>query len=191
LLREIERLSTADDAAPWARRKLAAKNRLIATDAQHVEKAFAGKLAQISAQRPRAGDTVGTYGGQSSTETIVQIDKGVLAFPEPRRVRDRDHIRYIVKQPCLVCGRWPSDPHHLRFAQLCALGRKVSDQFTVPLCRTHHRQIHRCGNEATWWQRTGIDPLAAARTLWLETHPLGRTETSTVEKESGNQLAGK
>jgi hypothetical protein len=190
LLREIESLSTADDAALWARRKLAAKNRLIATDAQHVEKAFAGKLAQISAQSPRAGDTVGTYGGQSSTKTIVQIDKGVLAFPEPRRVRDRDHIRYIVKQPCLICGRRPSDAHHLRFAQLRALGRKASDQFTVPLCRTHHREIHRCGNEGTWWQSTGIDPLAAAGMLWLETHPL-ELDAATMEKESGNQLAGK
>jgi hypothetical protein len=72
-----------------------------------------------------------------------------------------------------------------------ALGRKVSDEFTVPLCRTHHRQIHRCGNEATWWQRTGIDPLAAARTLWPETHPLERAEAAIMEREPGNQLAGK
>ena len=187
LLREIESLSTADDAALWAHRKLAAKNRLIATDAQHVEKAFAANLAKISAQSPRAGDTVDTC----STKTAVQIDKGILAFPEPRRLRDRDHIRYIVKQPCLICGRRPSDPHHLRFAQSRALGRKVSDEFTVPLCRTHHREIHRCWNEAAWWQSTGIDPLAAARMLWLETHPLGRAETATGEKESGSQLAGK
>jgi hypothetical protein len=191
LLREIERLSTADDAALWAGRKLAAKNQLAATDAQHVEKAFATKLALISAQSAKAGDTVVTYGEQRSTKKRVQIDKGAFAFPEPRRVRDRDHIRYIVKQPCLICGRRPSDPHHLRFAQSRALGRKVSDEFTVPLCRTHHREIHRCGNEAAWWQSTGIDPLAAARMLWLETHPLGRAETATVEKESGSQLAGK
>jgi hypothetical protein len=156
--------------AQWARQKLAAKNRLIATDAQHVEKAFAAKLAQTSAQSPKAGDTVRSYGEQSLTQKIVQIEKSVLAFPEPRRVRDRDHIRYIVKQPCLVCGRRPSDPHHLRFAQLRA---------------------HRCGNEATWWQSTGIDPLAATGMLWLETHPLGRSKTATVEKESSNQLAGK
>jgi hypothetical protein len=79
----------------------------------------------------------------------------------------------------------------LRFAQSRALGRKVSDEFTVPLCRTHHREIHRCGNESAWWQSIGIDPLAAAGMLWLKTHPLGRAETATVEKESGNQLAGK
>ena len=47
------------------------------------------------------------------------------------------------QQPCLICGRKPSDPHHLRFAQPRALGRKASDEFTVPLCRIHHRLAHR------------------------------------------------
>jgi hypothetical protein len=107
----------------------------------------------------------------------------VLVFPEPRRVRDRDHIRHVIKQPCLVCGRRPSDPHHLRFAQSRALGRKVSDEFTVPLCRTHHREVHRCGNEGSWWLNTGIEPLAAARTLWLETHPMLRVEVADSSNE--------
>ncbi len=49
------------------------------------------------------------------------------------RLRDKDHRKFVSKQPCLVCGREPSDPHHLRFAQPRALGRKVSDEFTVPV----------------------------------------------------------
>src|SRR5665213_2171549 len=53
-----------------------------------------------------------------------------------------------------------------------ALGRKVSDEFTVPLCRGHHREVHRRGDEAAWWQAAGLDPTIAARVLWLETHPL-------------------
>ena len=92
------------------------------------------------------------------------IDKSALALPEPRRVRDRDHVRYVAKQPCLVCGRQPSDAHHLRFAQSRALGRKVSDEFTVPLCRGHHREVHRCGDEAAWWKKAGLDPTVAGRT---------------------------
>src|SRR5262249_53690993 len=100
------------------------------------------------------------------------IDKTVLALPARRRIRDRDHVKSVAKQPCLVCGRRPTDAHHLRFAQSPALGRKVSDEFTVPLCRGHHREVHRCGDEAAWWKRTGIDPSAAARILWLKTHPL-------------------
>jgi hypothetical protein len=53
----------------------------------------------------------------------------------------------------LVCGRRPADA---RFAQSPALGRKVSDEFTVPLCRGHHREVHRCGDEAAWWVKSGI-----------------------------------
>jgi hypothetical protein len=92
--------------------------------------------------------------------------------PEPRRVRDRDHVKFVGKQPCLICGRRPADAHHLRFAQSAALGRKVSDEFTVPLCRGHHREAHHCGDEAAWWAKAGVDPTVSARTLWLKTHPL-------------------
>jgi hypothetical protein len=71
----------------------------------------------------------------------------------------------------MICGRRPADAHHLRFAQHRALGRKVSDEFIVPLCRGHHREVHRCGDEGGWWKKTGIDPSVPARALWLETHP--------------------
>jgi hypothetical protein len=81
-------------------------------------------------------------------------------------------LGHVAKHPCLVCGRSPSDAHHLRFAQSRALGRKVSDEFVVPLCRGDHREVHRHGDEAAWWRAAGIDPTAAARALWLETHPL-------------------
>lgn len=66
----------------------------------------------------------------------------------------------------------PCDAHHPRFTQSRALGRKVSDEFTVPLCRRHHREIHRHGDEAAWWQKVGMDPMLHARALWLETHPM-------------------
>ena len=171
LLREIECLGAADDAALWAQRRLPAKNQLSATDAQQVEEAFAAKLESIHPQNASVGDH-----GITEKTGISEIDKSILAFPEPRRIRDRDHIRHVIKQACLICGRRPSDPHHLRFAQSRALGRKVSDEFTVPLCRAHHREVHRCGDEGSWWGKTGIDPLAAARALWLETHPLPRAE---------------
>jgi hypothetical protein len=187
LLREIECLSAADNAALWAQRRLPAKNQLSATDAQQVEEAFAAKLALISTDSSKRDDADSDAGDLSLAENsrALQIDKSVLVFPEPRRIRDRDHVRHVMKQPCLVCGRRPSDPHHLRFAQWRALGRKVSDEFTVPLCRTHHREIHRCGDEGSWWQNTGIDPLAAARTLWLETHPLLAAEAANATAPDG------
>src|SRR5262249_26633443 len=151
LLREIEGLISTDEAALWAHRRLAAKNKLSAGDAPHLEKAFAERLATFQVPNNREGK--GALDNQSVAETsaTARIEKDLLAFPEPRRIRDRDHVRYVIKQPCVICGRRPSDPHHLGFAQSSALGRKVSDEFTVPLCRSHHREIHRCGDEQGWW----------------------------------------
>jgi hypothetical protein len=101
------------------------------------------------------------------------IDKSVLSISEVRRYRDKAHLKFVASRRCLVCGRKPSDPHHLRFAQVRALGRKVSDEFTVPLCRTHHRELHRARNEAGWWAKLGIDAIAIARKLWNETRSAG------------------
>ena len=103
-------------------------------------------------------------------DPATSVNKTVLALPVLRRIRDREHVKTVAKQPCLVCGRRPADAHHLRFAQSSALGRKVSDEFTVPLCRGHHREVHRCGDEAAWWVKFGIDPTISARALWLKTH---------------------
>jgi hypothetical protein len=93
----------------------------------------------------------------------------VLHLSEVRRFRDKAHIKFVASQPCLVCGRKPCDPHHLRFAQVKAFGRKVSDEFTVPLCRLHHRELHRARNEAGWWSKLGVDALAVALRLWKKT----------------------
>src|SRR5262249_42274056 len=105
------------------------------------------------------------------------VDKSALVLPTHRRIRDREHVKSVAKQPCLVCGRRPADAHHLRFAQAPALGRKVSDEFTVPLCRGHDREVHRCGDEAEWWKKANIDPTVPARALWLESHPLPRASS--------------
>jgi hypothetical protein len=131
-----------------------AKNRLSAADGQQVEEAFAVRLAVILEQSQESGEATTVASDQSLTEKTrtLRIDKGGVLFPEPRRLRDRDHVRHVIRQPCLNCGRRPSDAHHLRFAQSRALGRKVSDEFTVPLCRGHH-QVHRSGDEAIWWKK--------------------------------------
>jgi hypothetical protein len=172
LLREINDLNSADEAALWAQRRLVAKNQLSSADAQQVEEAFAVKLGMTSAQNANVHEAMTALDNQNLAEKPTLIDKSTLVFPEPHRIRDRDHLRHLMKQACLICGRRPSDPHHLRFAQSQALGRKVSDEFTVPLCRVHHREVHRCGDEAAWWKKAGVDPTAAARVLWLKTHPL-------------------
>jgi hypothetical protein len=197
LVGELNELADGDDAALWAHRSLAEKNNLTAADAQRVEEAFQARLTSLAtpdADKPRSPAKVAERGitqGPDSTKKPKTrsrskvIDKSVLALPEPRRVRDRDHVRHVAKQPCLVCGRQPADAHHLRFAQSRALGRKVSDEFTVPLCRGHHREVHRCGDEAAWWQKAGLDPAVSARALWLNTHPLPATSEKIKESERG------
>src|SRR5262249_39358013 len=103
LLSEIESLCAADDAALWAQRRLPAKNQLSASDAQEVEEVFAAKLAVIQAQSAKSDDVLSEQSLVEQTNAATQINKTVLVFSEPRRVRDRDHIRHVMKQPCLVC----------------------------------------------------------------------------------------
>jgi hypothetical protein len=191
LIAELDDLAGAEAAALWAHRCLPEKNRLAAADANRVEEAFQARLASFGvtpsaepgpaakAKQPLIQHDPGPTkpGKRSRTKGI---DKAVLTLPESRRVRDREHVRHVAKQPCLVCGRSPSVAHHLRFAQSRALGRKVSDEFVVPLCRGHHREVHRHGDEAAWWRKVGVDPTIAARALWLETHPIRATAVELV-----------
>ena len=186
ILVELPALTSADEAATWAHRVLGAKNSLSAADARQLENAFQAKLAMLEGgasggDAQPAADTPGPQpvsspgrrpGVSLQTATATGIDKSQFARPELRRVRDKDHVKFVAKQPCLICGRTPADAHHLRFAQHRALGRKPSDEFTVPLCRGHHREVHRSGGEAAWWTKAGIDPTGSARSLWLRTHPL-------------------
>jgi hypothetical protein len=98
---------------------------------------------------------------QSRSDAVRALGKAV-------RLRDKDHRKFVLRQPCLVCGRVPSDSHHLTFTQPRALGRRVSDEFTVPVCRVHHRELHRSGDEAAWWRRLNLDPLPVALKLWQQ-----------------------
>jgi DNA recombination protein Rad52 len=97
-----------------------------------------------------------------------KIDKSVLAISEPRRFRDPEHLRFVASKGCLVCGKNRSQAHHLRFTQPSAMARKVSDEFTVPLCPDHHRDLHRHGDEQAWWRLKAIDAVAVAAKLWAE-----------------------
>jgi hypothetical protein len=121
------------------------------------------------------------------------IDKSALAISEPRRVRDKEHRKFVSAQACLVCGRQPSDPHHLRSAQPRALGRKVSDEFTVPLCRIHHREVHRAGDETQWWNKLRVEPFVVAAALWARTRPIRSvaelSKPSSVTDTAGDGLA--
>jgi hypothetical protein len=184
LLAALGNLTSADGAATWAREALPDKNRLLTSDAKVVEDAFEqiiGEFASSESPEALAADAAENPDGHSAgadealpnedgdLATPDGVDKSMLAIATPRRFRNREHLRYVTQQACLICGRKQSDPHHLRYLQPRALGRKVSDEFAVPLCRSHHRAVHRAGDEKAWWQAAGIDPINAARQLWRQT----------------------
>ena len=133
----------------------------------HGQSPFSNAIVAPASVRHQWEAPPGAWRGRERAEPASEE---VTTIGKPVRERDRDHLRFVAAQPCLVCGRTPSDPHHIKFAQQRAMGRKVSDRFTVPICRLHHRQLHRRGNERAWWQRQGIDPLAIAASLWANTH---------------------
>jgi hypothetical protein len=196
LIAELEQLANPEALATWAHRALRLKNQLATTDAQTVETAFAARLSQLgdAAARPESDHANGRRPLQSPPTEINA--EGAVAIGKPVRDRDRNHLRFVAAQPCLVCGRTPSDAHHIKFAEQRAMGRKVSDKFTVPVCRLHHRELHRRSNERGWWQSQGIDPLAVAATLWARTHAVAPADAEIVgdrdrSSEINTQLDGR
>jgi hypothetical protein len=182
LIEQIVAINTADEAAAWALRNLAAKNKLRAADARSVEARFQERLSQIETTLdglphnvpPKshvAADVAASALAQNSRAVTRKRSAriSVQALGKTVRLRDKDHQRFVVRQACLVCGRVPSGPHHLTFTQARALGRRVSDEFIVPVCRVHHRELHRSGDEVGWWRRLNIDPVPVALRLWQQT----------------------
>jgi hypothetical protein len=192
LLAEVADLATVDAAASWAREGIKAKNGLAASDAKLVEEAFAARLSELQPEDAGIPPTaelvppasVAADAPIGSEHRVPSgLDKSIVAAAKPTRHRNKEHLRFVAKQPCLVCGRKQSDPHHLGFMQPRALGRKVSDEFVVPLCRIHHREVHRTGDERAWWKQAGIDPIDVARTLWGST----RQNAGALEATRGGE----
>ncbi|WP_439403068.1 ERF family protein [Bradyrhizobium sp. DASA03068] len=174
LLRQLEALPASTDLLGWARASLPLKNSLQEPDARRVEAAYQAKLEDAArAQAEQPADLGGApplpAAPADDTDAALQPahpETGLAHPKEPPRKRSKAHLLFVREQPCLVCRQTPCDAHHLTFAQPRALGRKVSDEFTVPLCRAHHEELHRHGNERAWWANLQIAPLPLAQELW-------------------------
>jgi len=197
LLEELVVIGSPDEAAVWAQRNLPVKNTLTAVDAKIVEERFQARLFTISdggapdGTNPASAppdlpahavpdkNLISASRAEDTSQKVPPAPKkrsrsGVIrALGKTVRLRDKEHRKFVVRQPCLVCGRVPSDPHHLTFTQPRALGHRVSDEFTVPVCRIHHRELHRSGDEAAWWRKFNIDPIPIALRLWEQTRTDG------------------
>jgi hypothetical protein len=185
---ELALFTETEGLTAWAGKILTRKNQLTTSDAEALENAFAAKLGELGGDgekveiskhgKPGNGELNddgesrrGAKRKNGSTVTSETAEQLVTPIGKTLRLRDRDHLKFVTTQPCLACGRSPSDAHHLRFSQGRALGRKVSDEFTVPLCRAHHRELHLRGDERIWWRQLNIDPMLTASALWAQTHP--------------------
>jgi hypothetical protein len=126
-------------------------------------------------------------------ERVINADvSNGPVMARPRRYRDKEHLNFVTAQACVVCGREPSEAHHLRFAQPRALGRKVSDEFAVPLCRIHHREVHDHGDETAWWNGYNIKPMPIAFKLWQHTRgfvPVADGSNGSTDKEKNRATA--
>jgi len=183
LMEELQQLRDGEVLASWAHRVMPLKNQLSSADAQAVESAFAARVNDLGDEELLADTkSQGANGCDGRRERKKNGSEAVIVIAKPVRERDRNHLRFVAAQPCLVCGRTPSDPHHIKFAGQQAMGRKVSDRFTVPICRLHHRELHRRGNERAWWQTRGIDPLAIAARLWAQTHAAEAAEMGNEDE---------
>ncbi|PSO23668.1 ERF family protein [Bradyrhizobium sp. MOS002] len=182
LLDEITTLGEGEDAiVAWAENALVRKSRLLEQDAERVEAAYSEKVSRTTADWVAAGTARALepdQGGATLLQPEMQSAAGPLAIPKSSRVRSRVHLDFVRQQPCAVCQQAPCDPHHIKFAQR-GLGRKVSDEFTVPLCRMHHIDLHRRGNERAWWANLQLSALELAGELWRTSpvHHIGAAET--------------
>jgi hypothetical protein len=187
LIAEIGNLKSQVELAVWAKGRLPAKNTLLTEDAQAVESAYLGALALFdpALRSSEPSESVGqTVPADEHSNGAAPGDQMVKPLPKEGRVRSKAHLRFVAAQPCLVCQRSPSDPHHLKFAQPRALGHKVSDEFTVPLCREHHQALHRHGNEMGWWADVDLRPLEVAKSLWERT-VAGHSDSALRSKTNG------
>jgi hypothetical protein len=206
LLADLSQLRSGDEAADWVHKNLAAKNTLITSDADAVEAGFREKLAMIDVASAACQERLHSAPAEDPEPAVgkpfVTTFEGAVAVAPPvtsdnasarrRRVaaktirlRDKEHCKFVRTEPCVVCGRAPTEAHHLRFAQPRALGRKVSDEYTVPVCRLHHRDLHSYGDEASWWAGVGIDPLPIALELWRRSRLTYSLDASGSETLSG------
>ncbi|MEY9107453.1 hypothetical protein ABH999_003649 [Bradyrhizobium yuanmingense] len=194
LLDELGRLEDSEGLLAWAKISLSLKNTLLEADARVLEAAYqkrfeAAPLPDIDPAEQRPISAAGQPGGEQPSLPSEDVrtpatrspgEQAGLAFPkEPPRRRSKDHLAFIRSQGCLVCQKTPADAHHLKFAQPRSLGRKVSDEFTVPLCRSHHQSLHRHGDERAWWTNLQISPVPIAKELW-DASPVHLTDGAPV-----------
>lgn len=173
VIRKIDGLKTIDDLYGfWALN--IASFKLLHTNEASQAKELARRIVASLKDRARQIACETRLAKDQISEVVEERQAGTFLLPKEKRIRDRAHLQFVATQACLICGRQPAQAHHLRFAQSRAMALKVSDEFTVPLCATHHDQLHRSGDERAFWTRNGVEnPLEHAAKFWKLSHQTG------------------
>lgn len=203
LLGELVLQDGGDNLLAWTKATLPVKNTLLETDARVLEAAYQKRFEEAALpeltipEQDRISPTEQTQGSPEPLDDapaasaplewpIAQPWAG-LAFPkDPPRKRSKEHLAFVRSQACLVCKKSPADAHHLKFAQPRTLGRKVSDEFTVPLCRSHHQALHRHGDERAWWANMQMQPMPIAKELWDASPVHAASEAGIVNQDTAS-----
>jgi hypothetical protein len=147
----------AHEAADWVPNISRRRTSCLQPTRKVLEDTFQKRLAGIEGG-PASGDAAEAIALQSDQPKLLQNQAfdtpgrpSNEGYPAPwrdgqtTRLHDKEHCKFVARGPCIVCGRTPAEAHHVRFARPRAHGRKVSDEYTVPVCRIHHRELHQYG----------------------------------------------
>lgn len=85
----------------------------------------------------------------------------MIGHPKPpKRLRSKKRMEAAREGGCSVCGNPAADAHHLRIlGHGRGLGVKNGDDYTIPLCRQHHDELHAFGDEKLFLDMHGLDPV--------------------------------
>lgn len=85
-----------------------------------------------------------------------------MQHPKPfKRKRSEKRLQAAREGGCCICKNPAADAHHLRIVgHQRGLGVKNGDDYTIPLCRQHHDELHSFGDEKLFLDLHGIDVLS-------------------------------
>lgn len=82
---------------------------------------------------------------------MSQVPQQAVSQKPPKPARDDDHLKRVRAMGCVICGRTPCEAHHCRVGPR-TMGKRVSDYQVLPLCASHHGELHRGGKEEGFWE---------------------------------------
>ena len=101
----------------------------------------------------------------------------ILSEDKVQRIKDKEYLKWVASNPCILCQNTQSQAHHVTFAMPRGFSQKVGDQFTVPLCYKHHHQLHTNGmSEKDFWSKLDIDAVDICSKFYSHYHDMWKNK---------------